>query len=56
MQIAEMDIIYIIVYNSWTTEMLLRGARSPITRILDQDVKTYGKDKYSLLTIAYFYQ
>jgi hypothetical protein len=53
MQIAEMDIIYIIVYYSWTTAMLLRGARSPITRILDQDVKTYGKDKYLFIHILY---
>ena len=51
MQIDEMDIIYIIVYNSWTTIMPLRGRRSPVEPFLGQDVKSYGKEKYSVIHI-----
>ena len=45
MQIDGMDIIYIIVYNSWTTEkaaMPLRGAQSRFKRFLDQNMFLYA--------------
>ena len=47
MQIDETDIIYIIVYNSWT------AAQSRFKRFLCQDVKLYGKEKYSVIHILY---
>ena len=53
MQIDEMDIIYIIVYNSRTTIMPLRGAQSHFKRFSDQDVKSYCKEKYSVIHILY---
>ena len=53
MQIDEMDIIYIIVYNSWTTIMPLRGRTSPVAPFLCQDVKSYGKEKYSVIQFSY---
>ena len=53
MQIDEMDIVYIIVYNSWTTAMPLRGRRSPVAPFLCSDVKTYGKEKYSVIQFSY---
>ena len=53
MQIDETDIIYIIVYNSWTTIMPLRGAQSRFKRFSDQDVKSYGKEKYSVIHFSY---
>ena len=49
MQIDGMNIIYIIVYNSWTTAMPLRGRTSPIAPFLCSDVKSYGKEKYSVI-------
>ena len=42
MQIDETDIIYIIVYNSWTTIMPLRGAQSRFKLFLGQDVILYA--------------
>ena len=56
MQIDETDIIYIIVYNSGTTvkvAMPLRGAQSRFKRFLSSDVKSYGKEKYSVIHILY---
>ena len=53
MQIDGMDIIYIIVYNSWTTEMPLRVRTSPVSPFLGSDVKSYGKEKYSRNANAY---
>ena len=53
MQIDETDIIYIIVYNSWTTIMPLRGAQSRFKPFSDQDVKSYGKEKYSDIHFLY---
>ena len=53
MQIDETDIIYIIVYNSWTTTMPLWGSRSPVAPFLCSDVKSYGKEKYSRNANAY---
>ena len=53
MQIDETDIIYIIVYNSWTTPMPLRGSRSPVAPFLCSDVKSYGKEKYSVIRFSY---
>ena len=53
MQIDETDIIYIIVYNSWTTAMPLRGDRSPVAPFLCSGVKSYGKEKYSFIHILY---
>ena len=51
MQIDEMNIIYIIVYNSWTMTIPLRGSRSPVSPFLGQDVKSYGKEKYSVIHV-----
>ena len=42
MQIDETDIIYIIVYNSWTTAMPLRGAQSRFKPFLCSDVILYA--------------
>ena len=42
-----------IVYNSWTAPMPLRGRRSPVAPFLCLDVKTYGKEKYSVIHISY---
>ena len=42
MQIDETDIIYIIVYNSWTTAVPLRGRTSPVTPFLCLDVILYA--------------
>ena len=53
MQIDEMDIIYIIVYNSCTTIMPLRGRTSPVALFLCSDVKSYGKEKYSVIQFSY---
>ena len=53
MQINEMDILIYIVYNSWTTIMPLIGRRSPVAPFLCQDVKSYGKEKYSVIHISY---
>ena len=53
MQIDGMDIIYIIVYNSCTTIMPLRGAQSRFKPFLGQDVKSYGKEKYSVIRFSY---
>lgn len=53
MQIDGMDIIYIIVYNSWTTTMPLRGRTSPIAPFLDQDVILYARSFYSVIHISY---
>ena len=53
MQIDEMDILIYIVYNSWTTIMPLRGRTSPVAPFSDQDMKSYGKEKYSVIHILY---
>lgn len=53
MQIDEMNIIYIIVYNSWTTAIPFRGPTSPVAPFLGRTVKTYGKEKYSVIHILY---
>ena len=56
MQIDETDILYIIVYNSWTTEkaaMPLWGAQSRFKPFLCSDVKSYGKEKYSIIRFSY---
>ena len=53
MQIDEMNIIYIIVYNSWTMTMPLRGAQSRFKPFSGQDVKSYGKEKYSVIQFSY---
>ena len=53
MQINGMNIIYIIVYNSWTTAMPLRGAQSRFKRVLGSDMKSYGKEKYSVIHFLY---
>ena len=49
MQINETNILYIIVYNSWTTTIPFRGHRSPVAPLLGQDVKSYDKEKYSVI-------
>ena len=41
-QIDGMNIIYIIVYNSWTMAMPLRGRTSPIAPFLCLDVILYA--------------
>ena len=56
MQINETDILIYIVYNSWTTEkatMPLRGHTSPVEPFSGQDIKSYGKEKYSVIHILY---
>ena len=53
MQIDETDIIYIIVYNSWTTIMPLRGAQSRFKRFLGQDVILYARSFYSVIHFSY---
>ena len=53
MQIDETDILIYIVYNSWTTIMPLRGAQSRFKPFLGQDVKSYGKEKYSVIHFSY---
>ena len=56
MQFDETNIIYIIVYNSWTSKkatMPLWGAQSRFKRFLGQDVKSYGKEKYSVIRFLY---
>ena len=56
MQINGMDIIYIIVYNSWTTEKTVNAAMRPYKPVAPfscQDVKSYGKEKYSVIHILY---
>ena len=44
--------LYIIVYNSWAMAMPLRGAQSPVAPFLCQDVKSYGKEKYSVIQFS----
>ena len=53
MQIDETDILIYIVYNSRTTIMPLWGAQNRFKLFLGQDVKTYGKEKYSVIHILY---
>lgn len=53
MQIDEMDIIYIIVYNSWTMAMLLWGRTSPVAPFSGQDVFLYTRYFYSVIHILY---
>ena len=53
MQIDGMDIIYIIVYNSCTTIRPRRGAQSRFKPFSRQDVKSYGKEKYSVIRFSY---
>ena len=53
MQIDETDIIYIIVYNSWTTIMPLRGYRSPVAPFLCSDVILYARYFYSIIQFSY---
>ena len=53
MQIDETDIIYIIVYNSWTMAMPLRGRTSPVAPFSGQDVILYAWSFYSVIHILY---
>ena len=53
MQIDEMDIIYIIVYNSCPAEKTVNAAEKPLEPFSGQDVKSYGKEKYSVIHISY---
>ena len=53
MQIDETDILTDIVYNSWTTIMPLCGRTSPVAPFSGQDVKSYGKEKYSVIRFLY---
>ena len=53
MQIDGMNIIYIIVYNSWTTIMPFRGSRSPVEPFSDQNVFLYARSFYSVIHILY---
>ena len=53
MQIDGMDILIYIVQNSWTTAMPLKGAQSRFKRFSGQAVKSYGKEKYSVIHILY---
>ena len=53
MQIDETDILIYIVYNSWTTIMPLWGRRSPVAPFLCSNVKSYGKEKYSIIRFLY---
>ena len=53
MQIDGTDIIYIIVYNSWTTTMPLRGRTSPVAPFLCSDVILYAWTFYSVIHILY---
>lgn len=57
MQIDETNIIYIIVYNIWTTEIPLKGRTSPVAPFLSQDMKSYGKKSiplYAFHTVIIF--
>ena len=53
MQIDGMNILIYIVYNSWTMTMPLRGRRSPVAPFSCSDVKSYGKEKYSVIHFSY---
>ena len=53
MQIDGMNILIYIVYNSWTATMPLRGAQSRFKPFLCQDVKSYSKEKYSVIHFSY---
>ena len=53
MQIDETDILIYIVSHSWTTIMPLRGRTSPVVPFLCSDIKSYGKEKYSVIHILY---
>ena len=46
-------IFLFIVYHSWTTAMPLRGRRSPVEPFLCSGVKSYGKEKYSVIHFSY---
>ena len=53
MQIDETDILIYIVYNSWTTEKTVNAAERRSEPFLCSDVKSYGKEKYSIIHILY---
>ena len=51
MQIDEMDILIYIVSHSWTMTMPLRGSQSRFKPFSGQDIKSYGKEKYSVIHV-----
>ena len=53
MQIDGMNIIYIIVYNSWTTIMPLWGSRSPVVPFSSRAMFLYAWSFYSVIHFSY---